>query len=169
MYPGEQLVWQGNPTWRATLSFYVKGIAVAAALLVLGFVVDWAGPDGWRWYGILAFLVVSALVVIGGWLFRRFTVYTITSRRLHVKQGILSKRETSTSVDRIQNVTVTQSPIDRIFKTGTVDFDTASDDPADTFRFVGIDHPQQVRMGLERVREEQRAAAAPGGQPPGGL
>ena len=64
------------------------------------------------------------LTIISGWIHRFFTQYTITTKRLNIRRGILSKTESSTNLDRIQNITVKQSPIDRIVKVGSIDFDT---------------------------------------------
>ena len=132
----------------------IKGLVAGLVLLVLGVLIDTLGGSGkWTAYGIVALLIVGAGAIATSWVTRRFTEYTITNRRLHVRRGVLSKTETSTSVERIQNVTVIQSPIDRILKTGTIDFDTASDDPSDTFRFAGIDNPQALREKLARIQE----------------
>ena len=54
-----------------------------------------------------------------------------------------------------------QSPIERMLRTGSVDFDTASGEAADAeLRFVGIDHPRDLRdriLGaIENVRAEDR-------------
>jgi uncharacterized membrane protein YdbT with pleckstrin-like domain len=153
---GEAEIWSGHPTWRATLSYILKGLLAGLILLGIGVLVDWAGGETfWTIAGVIAFLVVAFLTVVSGWVLRRFTVYTITTRRIHMRKGILSKTETSTSLDRLQNITISQSLIDRMLKTGTVDFDTASDDPADTFRFVGIDHPQQLREHVEEARSRE--------------
>ncbi len=150
---GETIVWSGHPTWRATLSLIVKGSLIGVALLLLGIVIDALGGSGkWTAYGVVALLVVGSGAVAFSWISRRFTEYMITNRRLHIRRGILSKTETSTSIERVQNITVTQALIDRILKTGTIDFDTASDDPTDTFRFVGIDNPQALREQLARVQ-----------------
>lgn len=157
---GETVVWAGHPTWRATLSLIVKGSLIGVALLVLGVVIDALGGSGkWTAYGVVALLVVGGGAVAFSWVSRRFTEYMITNRRLHIRRGILSKTETSTSIERVQNITVTQALIDRILKTGTIDFDTASDDPTDTFRFVGIDNPQALREQLARVQAGSPAAA----------
>jgi uncharacterized membrane protein YdbT with pleckstrin-like domain len=126
---------------------------------VIGALIDALGGSGrWTVYGVLALLVVGAGAVLVSWVSRRFTQYMITNRRLHIRRGVLSKTETSTSIDRVQNVTVSQSLIDRVLKTGTIDFDTASDDPTDTYKFVGIDNPQALREQLARLQAEARPA-----------
>ena len=86
-----------------------------------------------KWLGVgMSAAIPAAILVIGigltilvGWIHRFFTQYTITTKRLNIRSGILSKTESSTNVDRIQNITVHQSPVDRIMKVGSIGFDTA--------------------------------------------
>jgi hypothetical protein len=35
LQPGERVIYQGHPSWRAILGFYIKGLLVAAAAAVL--------------------------------------------------------------------------------------------------------------------------------------
>jgi uncharacterized membrane protein YdbT with pleckstrin-like domain len=154
LMPGEELLWEGHPSWRAVLSLLVKGIVVSIALLVAfavaGRAFDSGALTGW---GVLIGIVGIALTVVAGWLSRVFTTYTITDRRINVRKGVIAKTETSTSLERIQNITIVQGAIDRVFRTGTIDFDTASQDASDRFRFFGIDRPQQVRERIARAME----------------
>ena len=96
-----------------------------------------------------------------GWLRRYFTRYTITTKHLLIRTGILSRHENSASLDRVQNIRVVQSPIERMLKTGSVDFDTASGDASDAdMRFIGIDRPRDLRdeilSAIERIRTDDR-------------
>jgi uncharacterized membrane protein YdbT with pleckstrin-like domain len=86
---------------------------------------------------------------------------------LHIRRGILSKTESSTNVDRIQNITVFQSPVDRILRVGSIDFDTASDDPTDRFSFVGVNGPQALRDRIMQARDDEKSGVGSDGQ--GGL
>ncbi len=154
LMPGEEVIWEGHPSWRAVVSLLAKGIVGSLLLIALVIVANRLGLDGtivvW---GVLIGLVGIAVTVVVGWLKRIFTTYTITDRRINVLTGVLSKREASTSLDRIQNITITQGAIDRLFGTGTVDFDTASQDGSDRFQFFGIDGPRDVRESIARAQE----------------
>ena len=63
-------------------------------------------------YGLIGAALVAgiAITIVVGWVHRFFTQYTITTKRLNIRSGVLSKTESSTNVDRIQNITVKQSP-----------------------------------------------------------
>jgi uncharacterized membrane protein YdbT with pleckstrin-like domain len=155
MLRDETMIWAGHPTWRASLSFHTKGFALSFAPLVLVLVLRWVGVDLPVTWAVLVLVAGIALTVGASWVMRYFTQYTITTKRLQIRRGILSKTESSANVDRIQNITVFQSPVDRMLRVGTIDFDTASDDPTDRFSFGGVDEPQSLRERILRARDEQ--------------
>jgi uncharacterized membrane protein YdbT with pleckstrin-like domain len=156
MMTNEAMIWEGHPTWRAMLSFHLKWFAIT--LIVFGLLVflRWLGVDIPTTIVGLVLLVGIGLTVLAGWVDRFFTQYTITNKRLNIRRGILSKTESSTNVDRIQNITVKQSPIDRIMKVGSIDFDTASDDASDRFSFNGVNSPQDLRERIMHAREHEK-------------
>lgn len=138
------------------LAFYIQGML---AILVIGAVVAGvtALGDGVEW-GLVALVVVggAALMILGGLLKRIATVYTITNQRLRIKRGILSRRVQQTRIDRVQNVNTDQSPVERLLRVGTVDFDTAGTDDSE-FRFVGVSSPGRVVEAVDRAQHAARA------------
>jgi uncharacterized membrane protein YdbT with pleckstrin-like domain len=167
MMGNEAVIWEGHPTWRATLSFHFKGILLTLVLVLLIVLVRWLGADISAAIPAAVFVVGIGLTVSVGWIHRFFTQYAITTKRLHIRQGILSKTESSTNVDRIQNITVRQSPVDRIMRVGSIEFETASDTPSDRFSFIGVNTPQSLREEIMRARDAEKSGAVHDGQ--GGL
>jgi membrane protein YdbS with pleckstrin-like domain len=153
LHPGEDVVFEGHPSWRALLAFYLSGLLGAA---VVGVIVALAVSVP---VGIAAGVVVEALTILVGFFRRMATSYVVTNQRLYIRHGILSKQEQQTRIDRVQNVNTDQSLLQRILRVGTVDFDTAGSDDSD-FRFVGIGNPGRV---VRAVDVAQREAAAHGG------
>ena len=121
LHPGEEVVFEGHPSWRALLAFYAIGLGVALAAAVVLWLISGTG------LGILAFVVVLAGVLVVGFVRRVATVYMISTQRLWIRRGILSKHVQQTRIDRVQNVNTEQRFIERILRVGTVDFDTAGD------------------------------------------
>jgi uncharacterized membrane protein YdbT with pleckstrin-like domain len=151
--PGEQLIFSGHPSWRAILGFYLKGLLIA---VLAGLVAKLVGGGGATVF--LVVLVVLALTALIGFVRRVATTYTITSRRLNIKRGILSREIQETRLERVQNVNYRQSIYQRIMQIGDVDFDTAaSDDYA--FVFAGVANPGEV---VRRVDQATGAASAGG-------
>jgi uncharacterized membrane protein YdbT with pleckstrin-like domain len=104
------------------------------------------GLPYWQWVAI-SLLLVAAVIVYDA--LRRFaTLYVVTTERLRVRTGILSRREKTAAFGRVQNVNVAQSLMDRLLRVGTVEFDTAGSDVSDSgFDYAGIADPH----GLVRV------------------
>ena len=147
LHPGEQVVFEGHPSWRALLSFYIGGIAGAAAIGVIVALVTSTIV------GVLVGAGLIGLVVVVG-LFRRMTTtYMVSTQRLYIRRGMLSKRVQQTRIDRVQNVNTDQRLRDRILRVGTVDFDTAGTDDSE-FRFVGIADPGSVVNAVDRAQRE---------------
>ena len=143
--PGEQLIFQGHPSWRAILGFYLKGIVVAA---VAGLIAKLAGAGGATVF--LVVLVVIAIVVLAGFIKRVATVYTITDRRLNIKRGMVSREVQETRLERVQNVNYRQTVYQRIVQIGDVDFDTAATDDYN-FVFVGVADPADVVHAVDQA------------------
>ena len=119
LHPGEEIVFQGHPSWRGVLSFYVYGVLGA---VILGIVV---GLIAGSVIGSVVAVGGIAVVLIGGLVKRIATHYVVTTQRLRIRRGILARRVQQTRIDRVQNVNTQQRLIDRVLRVGTVYFDTS--------------------------------------------
>jgi uncharacterized membrane protein YdbT with pleckstrin-like domain len=146
----ETMVWQGRPSPRAMVSYYVKWIVIGVIPVVVMVVVG--SQQAW---GALASAVVIAIALATGWLRRIATLYTITDRRIIIRNGILSRREHEAHIDRVQNVNLSQTLLDRVFHVGSLDFDTAGTEDSD-FRFVGIADPDALRARVSQEYARRR-------------
>src|SRR3954462_10224772 len=158
LHPGEHVIYEGHPSWRSILSFYLMGLVVVAAAVAIGVV---AGEGG---IGAAAAGVILLLVLLIGWLKRLTTRYLITNKRLQIRRGLIAKHVEETRVDRVVDVTVHQGVLDRILQIGAVDFDNASAQQGDLFRFAGVAQPERVVRAIARVHEEARAAPVATGE-----
>lgn len=144
LHPGEQVIFQGHPSWRAILGFYLKGALVAIVLGVIAKLID--GDKT----AFLVILVVLALTVVIGFVKRVATTYTITNRRLNIKRGIISREIQETRLERVQNVNYSQSVYQRLMQIGDVDFDTAATDDYN-FVFTGVADPGEVVEAVDKA------------------
>jgi uncharacterized membrane protein YdbT with pleckstrin-like domain len=151
LQPGEEIVFQGHPSWRATLGFYVLGIAAAVVAGVLVGILADTGP------GVVVVLGGLAVVLVAGLVKRIETRYVVTNQRLRIRRGLLSRRVQQTRLDRVQNVNTTQSLLERLLRVGTVDFDTAGSDDSE-FAFRGIAGPDEVVAAVDRAVRESTTA-----------
>ena len=149
----------GHPSWRAIIAFYVKGLVlvlIAAFAVAIGTGIGDGGTDA----GLVTLVAVIgvAIVVLAGFIKRITTHYTITTRRLHIKRGIIAREIQETRLERVQNVNYNQSLLQRVLQVGDVDFDTAAGDDYN-FIFAGVANPDQV---VEQVDRATHAAPASG-------
>src|SRR5918999_5439600 len=158
---GENVIYEGHPSWRSIVHFYILGVlavlVVAAAAAGLSQVIEDEVKAAWVAIAAIGSFLILVLV---GWLKRMSTDYMITDRRLIIRRGILSRHVDQTRVDRVQNVASSQSFLQRILRVGTVDFDTASNEPENTFAFRGVSDPQGV---VRKVDQAANAGAGLGG------
>ena len=156
LHPGEDIIFEGHPSWRATLAFYLRGLLLAlvaaaitaAATRILDDEVNWA-------LVIVVFVVIESLAVLVGFIKRMTTVYTITTQRLRIQRGLVSRKVQQTQIERVQNVNTSQTVMQRFLQVGTVDFDTAGTDDSN-FTFTGVSEPSEVVAAVDRA---QRAHA----------
>jgi uncharacterized membrane protein YdbT with pleckstrin-like domain len=155
---GEQVIFQGHPSWRAILGFYFQWLLAAIVAGAIAALVTLIG-DEVKWGVVVAvFAAVFALGIVVGLIKRIATTYSITNQRLHIKRGIVARKIQQTRIERVQNVNISQSVIQRILQVGKVDFDTAGTDDAD-FAFDGVSQPENILKAVEQAQHE--AAQAP--------
>jgi uncharacterized membrane protein YdbT with pleckstrin-like domain len=147
LHPGEEVVYEGHPTWRALLSYYVSAVGGA---VVVGVIVALVASVG---LGIVVAVVLVGLALLYGFVKRMATVYMVSTQRLYIRRGILSKRVQQTRIDRVQNVNTDQSLFQRVLRVGKVDFDTAGTDDSD-FIFNGISNPDRVVAAVDRAQRD---------------
>jgi uncharacterized membrane protein YdbT with pleckstrin-like domain len=165
LHPGEEVVFEGHPSWRALLSVYIGGVVGAAVVAVV------VGLIGGVGLVILVGALLLACVLVFGFVKRMSTTYLVSTQRLYIRRGVLSKRVQQTRIDRVQNVNTDQSLRERLLRVGTVDFDTAGSDDSE-FKFVGIAAPAAVVAAVDRAQREAAERDAPRfahdpGPPPG--
>jgi uncharacterized membrane protein YdbT with pleckstrin-like domain len=163
---GEHVLWQGNPSWKSLLLFYVKWTIISLIPLALWYL--WDATAGDAPSAILVTLTVLALVAtfIGGWIKRATTRYRVTDRRINVRTGLVARHDASTHLDRVQNVNINQTAFQRLLGVGNIDWDTAGTDSGDAdFTFYGVDDPS----GLMHVVDTALHASPGTGQRTGGI
>jgi uncharacterized membrane protein YdbT with pleckstrin-like domain len=174
LHAGERVLYEGHPSWRAILDFYIKGIvATALVCLLVAVATNLFGDETDSGLVVIIALVGVAVTILAGFIKRVATSYTITDRRLHIKRGIVSRTIQETRLERVQNVNYNQSILQRMLQVGDVDFDTAAGDDYN-FIFFGVANPDEVVEDVDRATHtgapsglgDEPTAAQPG-TPPG--
>jgi uncharacterized membrane protein YdbT with pleckstrin-like domain len=131
--------------------FHVKGllgaVLVGAIAGLISALVDGHVQVTWV---IAAVLVVFVANLAVGLVRRLQTTYTVTSERLTIEQGLMTRELHETRLERVQNVNLRQSLLDRVLGVGTVDFDTAGGASYD-FSFSGVAEPRRLARTVDRA------------------
>ena len=141
---GENVLFSGHPSWRSMLAFHLRGLVAAVAAGVAAGLLSAAahGSVEVLWVVVAVVAAAAAALAVAALRRRRLT-YTITSERLTIEVGILSRELHETRLERVQNVTARQSLLERALGIGTVDFDTAGGAEY-SFSFAGVDDPRAI-------------------------
>lgn len=154
------MLFEGHPSWRSILDFYLKGfLATAVLCAIVALATGVIGDETNDGLVVLIAIAGVGITVLVGFIKRVATSYTITNRRLHIKKGIVSRTIQETRLERVQNVNFTQSVIQRVLQIGDVDFDTAAGDDYN-FVFSGVAEPADV---VHKVDEATRSLGSGGG------
>jgi uncharacterized membrane protein YdbT with pleckstrin-like domain len=143
---GETIIWKGHPSWKALLLYYLKWTVVSLIPVAVWVVLDRAMSSPPSALIFVAVTVAGLVLTYGiGWIKRATTRYNVTDDRIHIRTCIVSRREHSTQLSRIQNVNVTQSMFQRLLGIGDVDWDTAgTEETSSDFTFRGVDDPSEL-------------------------
>lgn len=155
----EREIWAARTSWK---HFYGKWAAWASVMIVLA-VGAILVRGRWTWLqdkGTIWTLGAMSVVILGSGavLWAKFAIqvysvyYRLTTQRLFVSRGILSRTTDQTELIRVDDVRVTQRLVDRIVGCGTVE--VISTDVSDAkLSLVGVAGPDKI---AEHVRQQMR-------------
>ncbi|HWE90567.1 MAG TPA: PH domain-containing protein [Pseudonocardiaceae bacterium] len=149
---GEQVVINKHPHWKMLI------IPVLVFLIVVGavaFVAALVAREQWHLIAWLALLVVGLLLIIWRtvtpWMRWRTTHFIVTTRRVMTREGVLNRVGEDIPLSRINSVRFEHGLIDRMWGSGTLIIESASDEPLE---FHNIPRIERVHSLLyEEVNE----------------
>lgn len=149
--PAEEEVWAGCYSAKAMAGTFLG----AAVLTVLALAISaFAGPVGLIAVGVGAVLVWAWLVLL--YFYRRYTVrYRLTTFRFIHETGLLSRTSNRVEVIDIDDVTMHQNIIERMFDVGTVQV-ASSDTTHPSLALIGVEDPRQVADLIDGARRAER-------------
>ena len=159
---GERVERSLHPHWLTVLGPTLLGVVLAA--LALGTV--WATPDDSKgntiqWVAIAVLILIALPLVAVPFLRWRTTHYVVTTHRVMVRRGILSKAGKDITLSKITDVSFHQSLVDRIIRSGTLTIESAGDSADELLR--NIPRSDEVQQLINRLIEEDSQRRAAGG------
>jgi DNA-directed RNA polymerase subunit RPC12/RpoP len=125
----EREIFNVNPAWRAFLGWIILG-------------------------ALLSVVVVGLLILLWVWLKTISLNYRLTTQRLFVRQGIISRRIDELELFRVKDVRVIQSFWQRLIGYGTV-LVISTDDLTPNVALIGLTDPVEIK---EHIREHFKEA-----------
>jgi membrane protein YdbS with pleckstrin-like domain len=149
--PNEEPLWSGSYSPKA-MAGWIIGAGVLTIAAAIG--ASLAGTGAWIAFAIGAVLVWAALALVA--LYRRMTVrYELTTFRLFHESGLLSRTRDRIEVIDIDDVTLRQGLIERMFDVGTI-YVQSSDMTHGNLSMTGIENARQVTDLIDNTRRAER-------------
>jgi uncharacterized membrane protein YdbT with pleckstrin-like domain len=152
----ETIKFEMRPHWR---SLIVPLIVLIGTVVVAGYLFGVLANDGFQG-GVQTVMLISALVIILGWVVRPFltwltTQYVFTNRRVIVRSGLLSRSGRDMPLSRVNNVTFDKSLIDRILNCGQLTIQSAAEQG--TLVISAVPNVESIQRDVYRLYEEDDA------------
>jgi membrane protein YdbS with pleckstrin-like domain len=137
---GERVVRREHQHWFILVANTRYAILALIGAAVLTVVSVWFGIDGvlWQVLGVLTLVlfVYGILAFLWGILRYRNEEYLITNRRLIHAEGVVNKKTTDSSLEKINDAVLTESMFGRMFGFGDLDVLTASEEGIERLRML---------------------------------
>jgi uncharacterized membrane protein YdbT with pleckstrin-like domain len=147
----ESVVVELRPHWRVLLVPLLVVVVVAAVLVVVAGIdarPSWALPA----VGLLGLVLVAGLAVPPV-LTRLFTLYVLTTERIVVRTGVVSRSSKEIPVESISNVVFTQQVVERMLGYGDVLLESSGETSAT--RLQDVPDPEVFQSRVYAVREQR--------------
>jgi membrane protein YdbS with pleckstrin-like domain len=167
--PGEEVAVDVRPHWKYLFGpVFLVIVALAGSIVaIVADVPQWA-----------ELVLAGVLVVCLAWLLGRYvrwatTSFVVTNERLVMRRGILRRSGREILIDRLTDISYTQSLLDRMLGCGDVLLESPGRDSPETF--VDLPHPVAIQNEIYRLINQRRPATwggtgdwAPSQVPPDG-
>jgi len=139
----EKPVWEGRPAWRSYWGHWLFWMLASLVCIVLSR--KWAGGESALFKAVLLLVVGAAVAMLVRQALLLFSLkYRLTTQRLFLVRGIVSRTTDQMELMRVDDVRLRQSLMDRVVNTGDVEI-------------LGAD-ATDPKLVLEAINEPARVA-----------
>ena len=103
--------------------------------------------------GVLLFIPIGLIFIIYAVLDRKTRVFTLTTRKVMMQSGIISRKTSEVSMRDIRSINMSQGILERLFGLGTVQIGSAGTAGIEV-EFKGIRNPSQVRDQIRKTKDD---------------
>ena len=123
-----------HPHWIFLFGPLFSSIGVWAAIIVL--LILWRNPPGWTNYPIIVLALIPGLWLLGRFVRWKSYDVALTSTRILVRQGIMGRDTVQLRLQRITEVNLRQTLIERMLSTGSLVIDVQGEDDSLTLEYM---------------------------------
>lgn len=147
---GEEIKGEVNFHWSAFI--VAKLWAGLGVLMLLGTVIAQFSDDTKNKDGLMASGIMWSLIFFSPflykWLQNKFKVYVVTNQRVYIEEGIVAKSKVDLPLTKINDVSLKQGVIQRMFGSGNVVILTGNDKPT---IIKDIDSPDNFKDSISEM------------------
>ena len=130
----EELLAELRPHWIFLFGPLFTSIGVWAGIIVL--LLLWKNPPGWTNDPLLVIALIPGLWLLGRFVRWRSYDVALTSTRILVRQGIFGRDTVQLRLQRITEVNIRQTLVERILGTGSLVIDVQGEDDSLTLEYM---------------------------------
>ena len=150
---GERVELTMRPHWREVFASVLIGLLLLAVLIY----VTWLTPDdttgNWiQWIVVAIGVLIAVFLVVMPILRWLTTHYVVTTHRVLVRRGVITKTGKDITLSKITDVSFERTLLDRLTGSGTLRIESAGDSPDETFR--AIPRSDRVQQVINRLIDE---------------
>ena len=151
LHSGEQIRAEGRIHW----SSYVRPASTALITCILvgfgfyAYLVNNHDSRPENWVIFLPFALLGFFPLLARWVQNRARVFVVTSQRIYIEEGVISKVSTELPLGKINDVSMRQTLLQRIVGAGDIVLLTGNDL---TTSFQNMARPDTVREAISEGR-----------------
>ena len=158
---GEKVERDLHPHWLTVVVPTILGLLLAAACISIARVTpDDETGNRIQWVAVAVLVLVAIPAVVVPYQRWRTTHYVITSHRVMVRRGILTKNGKDITLSKITDVSFQQTVLDRLIRSGSLHIESAGDSPDENL--ANIPRSNEVQQLINRLIDEDDLRRAHG-------
>ena len=150
--PGERVETEFRPHWKVL----IKPISLLVLALVIAIVLGRSLDGTLGWLGPVVAIVLGLVAGLRAWSNWLFTKYIVTNERLIIREGLISRRGKEIPLERIDNVSFSQTVGERILRSGDLIIESAGEDGQSLY--TDIPRPEDTQSMIYQIRESRMMA-----------
>ncbi len=150
---GEKVERDIHPHWLTVVVPTILGLLLAAACITIAIQTpDDETGNRIQWIAVAVLVLIAIPAVVVPYLRWRTTHYVVTTHRVMVRRGILTKQGKDITLSKITDVSFQQTVLDRLIRAGSLHIESAGDSPDENL--TNIPNSNVVQQLINRLIDE---------------